>query len=208
MSLLSSRMRISSRPRLSPATNIHRQHFKRSFFTGPILRDFNIQKIWEKRKEEGRDKKQGAEDKKRVVAKIKLFASPGQAKPGPPLGPTLGQHQINISDFCKEFNKMTAGMDPTLVIPMHVLKKADRSFEIILRPPTVSHYVRSITGTDLEKRFSKSEVAAKILAIKIPQLRNLAPFAKVSDEKIAKAVLGSIRSCKLYIGKTSFETDE
>ena len=65
---------------------------------------------------------------KKVLAYIKLQVGAGQANPSPPVGPALGQHGVNIMEFCKAFNAQTQGAEPGLPIPVVITVFADRSF--------------------------------------------------------------------------------
>src|SRR3990170_2973214 len=73
---------------------------------------------------------------KKVTALIKLQCPAGKANPSPPVGPALGQHGLNIMQFCKEFNARTAGQD--LIIPVLITAYADRSFTFITKTPPAS----------------------------------------------------------------------
>ncbi len=74
---------------------------------------------------------------KKVVANIKLQVPAGQANPSPPIGPALGQHGVNIMDFCKAFNARTKDQDGTIT-PVVITVYADRSFTFITKTPPVS----------------------------------------------------------------------
>ena len=72
---------------------------------------------------------------KKVEANIKLQVPAGQANPSPPVGPALGQHGVNIMDFCKAFNAQTQSMEQGLPIPVVITVYADRSFTFITKTP-------------------------------------------------------------------------
>ena len=72
--------------------------------------------------------------KKEVKATVKLRIPAGQASPSPPVGPALGQHGVNIMDFCKAFNERTKGMEGTIV-PAVVTIYKDRTFDFVLKTP-------------------------------------------------------------------------
>jgi len=76
--------------------------------------------------------------KKEIIAEIKLQIPAGQANPAPPVGPALGQHGVNIMEFCKRFNEATKNMEPGLVIPVVISVYKDRSFSFILKTPPAS----------------------------------------------------------------------
>ncbi len=74
---------------------------------------------------------------KKVLAQIKLQVTAGQANPSPPIGPALGQHGVNIMDFCKAFNSRTSG-DEGMIIPVVITVYQDRSFSFITKTPPAS----------------------------------------------------------------------
>ena len=75
---------------------------------------------------------------KKVEAYIKLQVPAGQANPSPPVGPALGQHGVNIMEFCKAFNAETQGTEPGLPIPVVITVYSDRSFTFIKKTPPAS----------------------------------------------------------------------
>ncbi len=85
---------------------------------------------------------------KKVVTQVKLQISAGQANPSPPVGPALGQHGVNIMEFCKQFNARTADKSG-LVIPVIITIFSDRSFTFILKTPPAS--ILLVKAAGLEK---------------------------------------------------------
>src|SRR6478736_2708955 len=75
---------------------------------------------------------------KKVQAYIKLQIKAGQANPSPPVGPALGQHGVNIMEFCKAFNAKTQALEPGLPTPVVITVYNDRSFTFILKTPPAS----------------------------------------------------------------------
>jgi large subunit ribosomal protein L11 len=75
---------------------------------------------------------------KKVQAYVKLQVAAGQANPSPPVGPALGQHGVNIMEFCKAFNAQTQGMELGLPIPVVITVYSDRSFTFIMKTPPAS----------------------------------------------------------------------
>ena len=72
---------------------------------------------------------------KKITGYIKLQVPAGKANPAPPIGPALGQHGVNIMEFCKAFNAKTAQLDPDLKIPVVITVYADRSFTFETKTP-------------------------------------------------------------------------
>lgn len=82
---------------------------------------------------------------KEVVGQIKLQVTGAQANPAPPIGPALGQHGVNIMEFCKQFNEKTKDR-PGLVLPVVISVYKDKSFTFILKSPPVSNALKKAAG--------------------------------------------------------------
>ena len=82
---------------------------------------------------------------KKVKAMLKLYCPAGQANPAPPVGPALGQHGVNIMEFCKKFNEQTKGREG-LVLPAVITVYEDRSFTFIIKSPPVSVLLKQACG--------------------------------------------------------------
>ncbi len=83
---------------------------------------------------------------KKVASYIKLQVPAGQANPSPPVGPALGQHGVNIMEFCKAFNAQTQGQEPGLPIPVILTVYTDRSFTFISKTPPAAVLLRKAAG--------------------------------------------------------------
>ena len=83
---------------------------------------------------------------KKVSAYIKLQIPAGQANPSPPVGPALGQHGVNIMEFCKAFNAQTQQMEAGLPIPVVITVYADRSFTFIMKTPPAAVLLKKALG--------------------------------------------------------------
>jgi len=82
---------------------------------------------------------------KKVIGFIKLHVSGGRANPAPPVGPALGQHGVNIMEFCKQFNSKTQ-QQPGVTIPVEITVYADRSFTFITKTPPASFLIKKAAG--------------------------------------------------------------
>ena len=82
---------------------------------------------------------------RKVKAMLKLYCPAGQANPAPPVGPALGQHGVNIMEFCKKFNEETKGREG-LVLPAVITVYEDRSFTFIIKSPPVSVLLKQACG--------------------------------------------------------------
>jgi len=83
---------------------------------------------------------------KKIKTQIKLQIPAGAANPAPPVGPALGQHGVNIMDFCKQFNERTKSNEPGMVIPAVITVFEDRSFTFITKMPPVSALLKKAAG--------------------------------------------------------------
>jgi len=83
---------------------------------------------------------------KEVVAKIKLQIVAGQASPAPPVGPALGQHNVNIMDFVRAFNEKTSKMEEGTILPVIISVFKDRTFNFIIKTPPASYLLKKAAG--------------------------------------------------------------
>lgn len=83
---------------------------------------------------------------KKEIAKISLQIPAGQATPAPPVGPALGEHKLNIMDFCKRFNEATKSETPGVIIPVIISVYLDRSFDFILKQPPAAELIKMAAG--------------------------------------------------------------
>ena len=112
---------------------------------------------------------------KKITGYIKLQLPAGKANPAPPVGPALGQHGVNIMQFCKEFNAKTAGGD--MIIPVVITVFSDRSFTFILKTPPVSVLLKKEAGLSTGKKpgaGSKEPNKVKVGQVSEKQVRELA----------------------------------
>src|ERR687896_155275 len=84
---------------------------------------------------------------KKIIAQVKLQIPAGQANPAPPVGPALGQHSVNIMEFCKTFNARTA-QQAGLIIPVVITVYADRSFTFITKTPPAAVLLKKAVGVE------------------------------------------------------------
>jgi large subunit ribosomal protein L11 len=84
---------------------------------------------------------------KKVVGKVKLQIQAGKANPAPPIGPALGQHGVNIMQFCKEYNAKTQDKAGT-IIPVEISIFEDRSFDFVLKTPPTSELLKKAAGIE------------------------------------------------------------
>ena len=132
---------------------------------------------------------------KKVMTQIKLQIKAGQANPAPPVGPALGQHGLNIMEFCNAFNERTKEQ-MGLVIPVVITVFQDRSFQFITKTPPASVLIKKATGLD-----SGSQEPGRVSAgtITRKQLMEIAEMKKEdlnagSPEAAMKIIAGTARS--------------
>ena len=137
---------------------------------------------------------------KKVVALIKLQIPAGQANPAPPVGPALGQHSVNIMEFCKAFNARTA-QQVGLIIPVVITVFADRSFTFITKTPPAAVLLKKAAG--LEKGSAEPN-RTKVGRVTREQCREIArtklPDLNATDlESAANMIAGTARSMGLEV---------
>ncbi len=115
--------------------------------------------------------------KKKVKTEIKLQIPAGAANPAPPVGPALGQHGVNIMDFCKQFNERTKTMEQGMTIPAVITVFEDRSFTFITKKPPVSALIKKAAGL---AKASSSPKKDKVGNLNRAQLEEVAR-TKMSD---------------------------
>ena len=133
---------------------------------------------------------------KKIEAYIKLQVPAGDAKPSPPVGPALGQHGVNIMEFCKAFNAETQSLEPGLPIPVVITVYSDKSFTYIKKTPPASFLLRKAAG--LEKGSSEPN-KNKVGKVNRNQLEEIAK-TKMPDltaydmDQAVRIIAGSARS--------------
>ena len=98
---------------------------------------------------------------KKITAQIKLYVPAAQANPAPPVGPALGQHGVNIMQFCKQFNEQTKGRDG-LILPAVITVYEDRSFTFIIKSPPSSVLLKRAANLAKASGISGKEIIGKI----------------------------------------------
>jgi large subunit ribosomal protein L11 len=137
---------------------------------------------------------------KKVIANIKLQLKAGKATPSPPVGPALGQHGVNIMEFCKAYNAATQNQEGT-VIPVVITVYADRSFTFVTKTPPASVLLKQAAKIAKGSGNPRKE---KVAALTKKQIREIAEI-KISDlnainiEGAIKIVEGTARSMGIEI---------
>lgn len=106
---------------------------------------------------------------KKVVGKIKLQIQAGKANPAPPIGPALGQHGVNIMQFCKEYNAKTQDKAGS-VIPVEITVFEDRSFDFVLKTPPAAELIKKACGVEKGSAAPNKNKVATISRAKVTEI--------------------------------------
>jgi len=137
---------------------------------------------------------------KKVIGFIKLHVPGGQANPAPPVGPALGQHGVNIMEFCKQFNAKTQTQQG-VITPVEITVYGDRSFSFITKTPPASYLIKKAAGLD---RASGEPNTVKVGRVTRKQLEEIAetkmPDLNTSDmDSAVKMLAGTARSMGIEV---------
>ena len=138
--------------------------------------------------------------KKKVVAVVKLQIKAGQATPAPPVGRALGQHGVNIMDFCRQYNAATESQRGN-VIPVEITIYEDRSFSFITKTPPAAELIKKAAGV---AKGSATPHTAKVGTITPAQVREIAQtkmpdLNATSMESAEKIIAGTARSMGITV---------
>lgn len=133
---------------------------------------------------------------KKVQAYVRLQVKASQANPSPPIGPALGQHGVNIMDFCKLFNAQTQSIEPGTPIPVIITIYSDRSFTFVMKTPPASFLLKKAAKVKSGSSTPSKEIKA---TVSISQLEDIAriklPDLTAADMDAAvRTISGSARS--------------
>ncbi len=138
--------------------------------------------------------------KKAIKAQIKLHVPAAQANPAPPVGPALGQHGVNIMQFCKQFNDQTKGRDG-LILPVVISVFEDRSFTFIIKSPPSSVLLKRAANLAKASGTSGKEIIGKVTRKQVEEIAKV----KMSDlntsdmEQAIKVITGTARSMGIVV---------
>ena len=108
---------------------------------------------------------------KKITGYVKLQIMAGKATPAPPVGPALGQAQVNIMEFCKQFNARTQNKEMAgLIIPVVITVYADRSFTFELRTPPVSHFLKKAAKLESGSKTPGREIAGSVTKAQVREI--------------------------------------
>ena len=138
---------------------------------------------------------------KELMTQVKLQVPAGSANPAPPVGPALGQHGLNIQDFCKQFNDKTKDAEKGMALPVVINVYKDRSFDFVTKKPPVTFYLKKAAKI---KKGCQTPGRAKLGKVTMKQVEEIAK-EKLEDlnaydvDQASKIILGSARSMGMEI---------
>lgn len=138
---------------------------------------------------------------KKELAKIKLQIPAGSANPSPPVGPALGQHGVNIMEFCKAFNAQTDDQKG-MIIPVVITVYQDRSFTFITKTPPASILLKKAAKIDRGSGDAKQEKVGKVNMEQVNEIaQTKMPDLNVNDfDAAVRTILGTAKSMGIEVG--------
>ena len=138
---------------------------------------------------------------KKIVAQVKLQISAGAANPQPPVGPALGQHGVNIMEFCKAFNAQTQDLEKNMPIPTIITVYADRSFTFVTKTPPASFLLKKAANLKSASKLPGREVAGSVTAAQVQEIADtkMADLNANTKEAAFEIIAGTARSMGIEI---------
>jgi len=138
---------------------------------------------------------------KKVMAQIKLQIAAGKANPSPPVGPALGQHGVNIMDFCKDFNARTAN-DEGMIIPVVITVFQDRTFKFITKTPPAAVLLKKAAKVAKGAGDPKRDRVGSVTREQVEEIAKIKmPDLNANDMDAAcKIIAGTARSMGIDVG--------
>ncbi len=137
---------------------------------------------------------------KKIIAQIKLQIPAGQANPSPPIGPALGQHGVNIMEFCKSYNAKTAGQEGT-IIPVLITVYADRSFTFVTKTPPAAVLLKQMAQVAKGAKEPSREKAGQITRAQLEEIakQKMPDLNTTTLEMAMHSIAGTARSMGIEI---------
>jgi large subunit ribosomal protein L11 len=138
---------------------------------------------------------------KKITAYIKLQVKAGEANPSPPVGPALGQHGVNIMEFCKAFNSQTQKMEKGLPTPVVITVYSDRSFTFITKTPPAAVLLKKIAGVPKGSNTPNTVKVGKVTRAQLEEIATtkMADLNAADMEAAVRIIAGSARSMGLDV---------
>ena len=133
---------------------------------------------------------------KKVEAYIKLQVAAGKANPSPPVGPALGQHGLNIMEFCKAFNAQTQSMEAGSPVPVVISVYSDRSFTFEVKTPPAAFLLRKAAGITSGSGRPNTEKVGSVTRAQLEEIANIkdADLTAADLDAAVRTIAGSARS--------------
>ena len=138
---------------------------------------------------------------KKVEAYIKLQVAAGKANPSPPVGPALGQHGLNIMEFCKAFNAQTQSMEAGSPVPVIISVYSDRSFTFEVKTPPAAFLLRKAAGIKSGSGRPNTEKVGSVTRAQLEEIANLkdADLTAADLDAAVRTIAGSARSMGIEV---------
>ncbi|MDI3326848.1 50S ribosomal protein L11 [Pontibacterium granulatum] len=138
---------------------------------------------------------------KKIEAYIKLQVPAGQANPSPPVGPALGQHGVNIMEFCKAFNAATQSFENGMPIPVVISVYADRSFTFITKTPPAAVLLKKAAGLKSGSGRPNTEKVGTVTRAQLEEIATtkMADLTAADMDAAVRTIAGSARSMGLVV---------
>ncbi|GAB3383995.1 50S ribosomal protein L11 [Spongiibacter taiwanensis] len=138
---------------------------------------------------------------KKIQAYIKLQVAAGAANPSPPVGPALGQHGVNIMEFCKAFNAETQSMEKGMPIPVVITVYSDRSFTFVTKTPPASYLLKQAAGVKSGSGTPNTKKVGKVTRAQLEEIATLKmPDLTAADMDAAvRTIAGSARAAGIEV---------
>ncbi len=138
---------------------------------------------------------------KKVTAYIKLQVAAGKANPSPPVGPALGQHGVNIMEFCKQFNASTQSMEVGMPLPVIITVYADRSFTFVTKTPPASYLLKKAAGITSGSSNPNTKKVGKVTRAQLEDIAKLKQpdLTAANMEAALRTIAGTARSAGLEV---------
>lgn len=138
---------------------------------------------------------------KKVTAYIKLQVAAGKANPSPPVGPALGQHGVNIMEFCKAFNAQTQNIEQGAPVPVVISVYSDRSFTFTMKTPPASFLLKKAAGISSGSGKPNTDKVGKVTREQLEEIANtkMADLTAADMDAAVRTIAGSARAMGLDV---------
>lgn len=138
---------------------------------------------------------------KKITAYIRLQVKAGEANPSPPVGPALGQHGVNIMEFCKAFNAQTQSLESGMPIPVVITVYSDRSFTFTTKTPPASFLLKKAAGVKSGSGTPNSKKVGKVTRAQLEEIATIkmADLTASDMEAAVRTIAGSARAAGIEV---------